>query len=236
MRLVLFVLLCIASVSVRQSPRLPQLLPVDAATEDESLRAARDAALTAAKTRNVEGLMALVSPTVFIGEGPNAPGATLRVLRESLGGITSTRWVAGVGRFALSHGGAFTTTRGAMEGQREFCAPYFYATFPTELPTRCKANARHGWSSTRTSPCTRRRTRRAVSSHGGRHVIVQANGGEQDDATTPRVRWQSVDFPEDSESFVLATQIGIRGAISRLFCQRVGQMAHQCDDRGTAIL
>ena len=35
---------------------------------------------------------------------------------------------------ALALGGAFTETRGAVVGRREFCAPYVYAAFPNELP------------------------------------------------------------------------------------------------------
>jgi hypothetical protein len=37
---------------------------------------------------------------------------------------------------ALELGGAFTTTRGAVNGRREFCAPYVYTVFPTiPVPT-----------------------------------------------------------------------------------------------------
>src|SRR5215217_3998769 len=32
---------------------------------------------------------------------------------------------------ALALGGAFTTSRGAVAGRREFCAPYTYGAFPT---------------------------------------------------------------------------------------------------------
>jgi hypothetical protein len=35
---------------------------------------------------------------------------------------------------ALALGGVFTTTRGAERGRREFCAPYVYAAYPSELP------------------------------------------------------------------------------------------------------
>lgn len=35
---------------------------------------------------------------------------------------------------ALTLGGAFTTTRGAVPNRREFCAPYVYGAFPKELP------------------------------------------------------------------------------------------------------
>jgi len=205
MRHLVVAIFAVASIGLGQSPRLPQLLPVDAATEDESLRIARDAALAAAKTRNVDALMTLVSPTVFIGEGPNAPGATQRVLRESLAD-PKYQWWQGL-EDALSHGGAFTTTRGAMAGQREFCAPYFYATFPMELPDAVQGE-RTPWVvidkdvAVHAAPDAKSRVLARWS-----YVIVQANGGEQEDAKIPGVRWQSVDFPEDSESFVLANKI-----------------------------
>lgn len=35
---------------------------------------------------------------------------------------------------ALTLGGAFTTTRGAVPNRREFCAPYAYGAFPEKLP------------------------------------------------------------------------------------------------------
>jgi hypothetical protein len=35
---------------------------------------------------------------------------------------------------ALALGGSFTTTRGAVPGRREFCAPYVYSAFPKEVP------------------------------------------------------------------------------------------------------
>jgi hypothetical protein len=37
---------------------------------------------------------------------------------------------------ALSLGGSFTTTRGSVPGERQFCAPYVYSAFPADYTER----------------------------------------------------------------------------------------------------
>ena len=39
---------------------------------------------------------------------------------------------------ALSLGGTFTTTRGSIAGERQFCAPYVYSAFPKDYTDRDK--------------------------------------------------------------------------------------------------
>jgi len=114
-----------------QSFSLPHIEPVDAATEDATLRDARDAALAAAKAKNVDALMALVSRDVIQSEGSDLRNP-YRWLRDVLGN-PQHEWWGGIVE-SLSLGGAFTTSHGAIEGRREFCAPYYYALFPSNLP------------------------------------------------------------------------------------------------------
>jgi hypothetical protein len=205
MRHVVFALFAIASVSIAQSPRLPQLRPVDAATEDESLRTVRDAALAAAKAKDVPALMSLVSTLVVIGDGGDAPGGLKPWLAETLSN-REHEWWRGL-EDALSHGGAFTTTRGAMEGQREFCAPYFYATFPEQVPEAARGEGTP-WVvidkdvAVHAAPDAKSRVLARWS-----YVLVQATGADRRDRMNPDVLWKSVDFPENSESFVLASKM-----------------------------
>jgi hypothetical protein len=101
--------------------------PVDEARNDPQLAAFRDTLLGIAKRRVVEELVAVASATVQIDGEPFAA----RLRRDFTDRVTPP-WDAF--REALSLGGAFTTTRGAIRGRREFCAPYVYGTFPSTLP------------------------------------------------------------------------------------------------------
>ena len=103
-----------------------------------------------------------------------------------------------------SHGGAFTTRVGPCG---DAVRRVFLRHLSTELPHAVEGE-RTPWVvidrdvAVHAAPDARNRVLTRWS-----YVIVQINGGEQDDATNSRVRWQSVDFPEDSESFVLANKI-----------------------------
>jgi hypothetical protein len=205
MRHLVLVPLLIASVSVGQAPRLPRLLPVDAATEDESLRAVRDAALAAAKAKDVSALMPLVSTLVVIGDGGDSSGPLKPRLAEWLSN-PEYEWWQGL-KDALSHGGAFTTTRGSMEGQREFCAPYFYATFPTQLPEAVQGEATPWVVIGKDVEVHKAADLQSRIVARWSYVIVQANGPDYPDPANPDILWKGVDFPENSESYVLASRI-----------------------------
>lgn len=205
MRHLVFALFALATFGVEQSARLPRLLPVDAATEDESLRVVRDAALAAVKAKNVSALLPLVSTLVVIGDGGDSTGGMKPWLERTLSNPDDEWWHDL--KDALMHGGAFTTTRGAMEGQREFCAPYFYATFPAVLPEAVQGETTPWVVINKDVAVYARADLQSRIVARWSYVIVQANNGDYHDPANPDILWKGVEFPENSESFVLATQI-----------------------------
>ena len=90
--------------------------PVDEAGKDPELVAFREALLGAAKRRAVTALVESASETVKVDGEPFA----VRLRRDFTDKVTPP-WDDFSG--ALSLGGAFTTTRGAIRDRREFCAP-----------------------------------------------------------------------------------------------------------------
>lgn len=102
--------------------------PVDEADEDAELERFRSEVVSAAKRRSLDGLVALASRETKVDLEPVAARLT-RDFTE----IVQPPWDQFIG--ALELGGTFTTTRDAVRGRREFCAPYVYSDFPSALPT-----------------------------------------------------------------------------------------------------
>jgi hypothetical protein len=71
----------------------------------------------------------------------------LQALSAAMAPALRARWPGWLDTIAhhtarvLPLGGAFTTTRGAVPGRREFCAPYVYGAFPNELPLAIEGEA-----------------------------------------------------------------------------------------------
>src|SRR5258708_6102282 len=95
---------------------LPPFRPVDEAPQDSSLAAVRKEALNAIRAKDAERLMSYFSDSFVFG-GERRDDNWLRLKHWLVSGPADD-W-AHLDR-ALSHGGAFTTTRGAVEGRREF--------------------------------------------------------------------------------------------------------------------
>jgi len=205
MRTLVLAVWFVTAVASGPPAQLPQILPVDAAAEDAPLRQARDAALAAATAKNVDALLALVSPDLVLAEGSDLPKDRPRWLREALAN-PQHEWWRGLAE-SLALGGAFTTARGAVEGRREFCAPYFFARFPTDVPAVVHGE-RPPWIiidkdvALHQRPDARSRVVARVS-----YALVQAESLEQPDPVTPRVLWDSVEYPENATSYVMASKI-----------------------------
>jgi hypothetical protein len=72
--------------------------------------------------------MSSVSPQVVVEADRREGSENWQLVDRWLSHAAPEDW-ASIER-PLLLGGAFTTTRGAVHGRREFCAPYPYASFP----------------------------------------------------------------------------------------------------------
>jgi hypothetical protein len=95
---------------------------VDEAAQDSDFKAYRDRLLQSVRNRDAKSLADSMSPELRTKEASwLAPPFSNTIAYET--------------QRALELGGSFTTTRGAMFGRREFCAPYVYSAFPKSLPS-----------------------------------------------------------------------------------------------------
>jgi hypothetical protein len=199
--LALFVLFASAAM-LGQTVRLPTLAAVDEAGREPSLRGVRQTVLKAVAERDVDALVSIVSAKAR-NEGSLLSAEWLRSVFTD----PNFEWWSQL-RDALTHGGAFTTSRGAVDGRREFCAPYAYAAFPSEIPAVV-----HGERppyvvigknvAVHAKPDARSRVLARLS-----HVLVQAPGAEYPDKTVRGRVWKAIEYPDsETEGFILASQI-----------------------------
>lgn len=186
-------------------PKLPQLLPVDEVAQDSTLSAVRTRVLAAARSHDARTFMSFVSPQVVVEAVRLEGDEGWQRVDHWLSDAAPEDW-ASIER-PLLLGGAFTTTRGAVDGRREFCVPYPYASFPQHVPDVVLGEARP-WvvidkdvavheSPSANSPVLGRLT----------FALVQANGAERRDLKDDNVLWQTIDLPNDKNGYVLATKI-----------------------------
>ena len=112
---------------------------MDGAANEPDLFEVRTAVVDALRGKQLDRLMSLLADDVARpGDGSASIEEGRENVRQSLAaefklaGDPTNPLLA-----ALSFGGSFTTTRGSLrsaEGERQFCAPYFYSNFPTNLP------------------------------------------------------------------------------------------------------
>jgi hypothetical protein len=180
-------------------------LPVDEAAQDVELKRTRDDLLEAVKSRHAEAVLRYVSANVVLDSvtGDSQQGwqglARSLNLKTTPGDTEHADWT-GL-QAALALGGAFTTTRGAVLGRKEFCAPYVFAAFPKRVP-----DSVHGESSpwalirkdveVREAPEASSRLITRLS-----YALLQAPGAVHRDAKTGRM-WQEVDLPDGREAYV----------------------------------
>lgn len=94
---------------------------VDQAKQDPEFAAFRDSLLAAARKRDASALAASMD-------------RELQSREHAWLSPPFSNTIAFEVERALALGGAFTETRGAVLGRREFCAPYVYGAFPNQLP------------------------------------------------------------------------------------------------------
>jgi hypothetical protein len=100
---------------------------VDEAGQDPDFQAFRHRVLAAVRARDPR-IGEVMTPALRkkVGDWLALPRSTF------IGDQEQREW--GELEHALALGGAFTMTRGAVDGRREFCAPYVYAAFPNVAP------------------------------------------------------------------------------------------------------
>jgi hypothetical protein len=208
-RLPIALLVCL--VPILHAEPFPQLRPIDEATKDPQLAETRTALLAALRDRNVDFVMRYVSPNVVVERGGESGGQAWTRLFEDLsqrgsksGDGENQRW--GGMEAALSLGGSFTTSRGALLGRREFCAPYVYSAFPTPIPEAVRGEI-PPWALIRANvdireqPSSTARVLKRMS-----YALLQAPGAEHVETPTGK-KWKSVHVSEDQEGFVPADAI-----------------------------
>jgi hypothetical protein len=114
-------------------PRRPvEVRPVDEAVTDPDLLAVRRQVLDSLQRHDVERLLAVMADDVRFHHG------ALQTKTMTQASLRS--WFTDLWKFeprvseglvkALTLGGSFTTTRGSVDRERQFCAPYVYSAFP----------------------------------------------------------------------------------------------------------
>lgn len=119
------------TVQIGQQPSPSQeavLRFVDEAPQDPLFEKFRARFLASVKARDAESVMGWSTPALqaHFQQGLALPKSAFSGPRYE-----DTEWAEL--EKVLSLGGTFTTTRGALAGRREFCAPYTYSAFPSPL-------------------------------------------------------------------------------------------------------
>ena len=113
----------------------------------------------------------------------------------------------------LSLGGRFTTSRGAQPGRREFCAPYTYSAYPSQLNSIVEAMAGHDDNPESDPwvilgervPVLERPTASAPVVGYLSHTLVIPSRAES--PGSPRVRWREIFMPDGQTGWIPAEQI-----------------------------
>jgi hypothetical protein len=186
--------------------KLPPFPPVDEARQDFSLEAVRNEVLHAVRAKDTGRLMALISDSFAFGDE-----------RRSDHRFRFEQWLVEVPHAddwvlldrALSLGGAFTTTRGAVEGRREFCAPYVFARSPTyaDVPEVVRGEVLP-WATVAKQVAVHAKPdlKSAVLGYVS-YVLVQGDDLNAYDPSVPQLRWQVLRLPDDEEAYVRAETI-----------------------------
>lgn len=117
-----------------------ELMPVDEADLEPTFRDYREVFLRALAARDAGRVVAMIHPVlrdrVFMQHLRRWP-------QKFADADESSAWREL--EQAVSHGGAFTTTQGAVFGRREFCAPYAYAKYPRSSPVLSEMGEAEPW-------------------------------------------------------------------------------------------
>ena len=190
-----------------QLPALPALRPVDEATQDVALTGVRTRLQEAVRARDAAAVAPLVSSTLVLDGMRTEPGLNRDRFIGDLAEPAFEYWTAL--DVALSHGGAFTTTKGAVEGRREFCAPYFVTRFPEAGRVPAEVLGENSpWVITAKDVAVYEKPDRRSRVLGRlSFAMVQAPGAERHDPVDYALVWKSIDLGDDREGFVRRDQI-----------------------------
>ena len=197
--------LLVVWVAVAQLPQLPTLLPVDEASSEHDLVKVRDRIIEGAKKRDSATVLAAASQNGVLETSELDHSESRRRLQQILSDPNQDVW--GHLTATLSQGGAFTRSRGAVEGRREFCAPYMYAAFPQRVPPEVQGE-RYPWVITKRNVAIHAQPD-ASSRIVGRlsYAMIQGHNTLSPDPKDVSIRWQAIDLGVDREAFVRANQI-----------------------------
>jgi hypothetical protein len=105
----------------------------------------------------------------------------------------------------LALGGAFTTTRGAVKGRREFCAPYVFTEYPQPPPEDLRYEG-HPWVILRPRVPVRASAMDAARGLGElSHDLVKVTG--ETDTNSGKPRWRQIITPGGEVGWVAAADI-----------------------------
>lgn len=190
----------ILALTTVQLPTLGSVLPVDEARQEPGLAAVRDRVFAAAKARDARTVMSFASQRLKLGDSGDVDDRSRRRFGEILSRPEDEAWGGLEG--ALSLGGAFTKTRGAVEGRREFCAPYVYAAFPSDIVAEGTP-----WVILDKDVAVHAAPNRKSAVIGTlSYAIVQAPGNQRHDPLDYNTVWETI-ASDDKEAFVLASKI-----------------------------
>jgi hypothetical protein len=182
-----------------------RLLPVDEARKEPGLAEARDRVLAAVKAKDAKAVLAFVSRSLVLGSTHQPDEGNRQRFEQMLADPNDEVWrnLADT----LSHGGSFTTTRGGVDGRREFCAPYMYGAFPTQVQAEVIGEGTP-WVITDRNVAVHAKPD-AASSVLGRlsYSILQGGNTRVPDPKRFEIYWQTVDLGDDRQGFVDSTKI-----------------------------
>jgi hypothetical protein len=171
---------------------------VDEAQADASLLAFRASLREWLRTRNIQAVAEIVDADFDSGRGPDTFRRNL-----SSGTPESSYWTTLISLLEL--GGAFTTTRGAQPGRREFCAPYIYSKYTKPVPNDLSGEIDPWVVVVDKAPVRRAPSQdSAVLTYMSRELVKMT--GEESPGPPP-VRWRGVVAPDGRLGWIAAEQV-----------------------------
>jgi len=213
--LTLLVLISVGCMSMHaQAPSL-QLSPIDEAATDPSLTEFRRTLVNAVRDRDVDRVLRTMTPSL----AKSWKGLWGMIPIDQLG--SGGAWVE-LGRL-LAMGGTFTTTRGAIVGRREFCAPYVYSAYPKKPLPEGMFDDVDPWVilGDKIPVYAERKVSSTVLIYLSYSIVRTGGGllGPEPDGTF----WAPISLPDNREGFVGSTQIRSPSDYHACFAKMDGQ-------------
>jgi hypothetical protein len=195
--ILLVVLASVAPASATWQARQPagkRLTFVDEAASEPDVNAFRQELVARTRAQDVRGVLSLIEPGLrarFERSWSDLPPGRMY---EEDGSLKALQRL-------LALGGSFTTTRGAVYGRREFCAPYVYSAFPRELPPALEGEIQVWAIISGHAPVRAKRSRTATVITYLSYDLVKADGWLEDVAPS-NLRWAEVTLAGGRTGFV----------------------------------